>query len=47
MSFGIRGFNSQFVNEIKNACTDKAFKNSCLVVQAYNDFNKDFVLHQS
>ena len=29
---GIQVFNSQFVNEIKNAGTDKAFEKSCLVV---------------
>ncbi len=43
---GIWVFNSQFVNEIKNASTNKAFKKSCLVMQAYNDFNKDLVLTQ-
>lgn len=39
-------FNSQFVDEIKNAGTDKAFEKSCLVVQAYNDSNKNLVLIQ-
>ena len=29
---GVRIFNSQFINEIKNARTDKAFKKSRLVV---------------
>ena len=29
---GVRIFNSQFVNEIKNAGTDKAFEKSRLVV---------------
>lgn len=47
MPVGIRVFNSRFVDEIKNAGTDKAFEKSCLVVQAYNDFNKDLVLTQS
>lgn len=31
---GIRVFNSRFVDEIKNAGTDKAFEKSRLVVQA-------------
>ncbi len=43
---GIRVFNSRFVDEIKNASTDKAFEKSRLVLQAYNDFNKDLVLTQ-
>ena len=34
---GVRIFNSCFVNEIKYPGTDKAFKKSRLVVQAYND----------
>lgn len=42
-----RIFNSQFVDEIKNVGTDKAFEKSRLVVQAYNDLNKDLVLTQS
>jgi hypothetical protein len=44
---GIQIFDSQFVNEIKNKGTDKAFGKSRLVVQAYNDPGKDFVLTQS
>lgn len=42
-----RVFNSRFVDEIKNPGTDKAFEKSRLVVQAYNDLNKDLVLAQS
>ena len=42
-----RVFNSRFVDEIKNPGTDKAFEKSRLVVQAYNDLNKDLVLTQS
>ena len=42
-----RNFNSQFVNEIKNAGTDKAFEKSRLIVQAYNNVNKGIVLTQS
>ena len=42
-----RVFNSRFVDEIKNAGTDKAFEKTRLVVQAYNDLNKDRVLTQS
>ena len=41
---GVRIFNSQFIDEIKNARTDKTFKKSRLVVQAYNDYGKDLVL---
>ena len=42
-----RIFNSRFVDEVKNAGTDKAFEKSRLVVQAYNDVNKGLVLTQS
>jgi hypothetical protein len=42
-----RVFNSRFVDEIKNPGTDKAFEKSRLVVQAYNDPEKDLVLTQS
>jgi hypothetical protein len=44
---GVRIFNSRFVDEIKNAGTDKAFEKSRLVVQAYYDHGKDLVLTQS
>ena len=40
-------FHSRFVDEIKNASTNKVFEKSRLVVQAYNDLNKDLVLTQS
>ena len=43
----IRIFNSRFVDEIKNPGTDKAFEKSRLVVQAYNDEEKNLVLTQS
>lgn len=43
----IRVFNSRFLDEIKNAGTDKAFEKSRLVEQSYNDFNKVLVLTQS
>jgi hypothetical protein len=33
----VRIFNSRFVDQIKDAGTDKAFEKSRLVVQAYND----------
>ena len=42
-----RIFNSRFVDEVKNAGTDKAYEKSRLVVQAYNDQEKDLVLTQS
>jgi hypothetical protein len=44
---GTRIFNSRFVDEIKNPGTDQAFEKSRLVVQAYNDTEKDLVLTQS
>ena len=44
---GTRIFNSRFVDKIKHLGTDKAFKKSRLVVQAYNDQGKDLVLTQS
>ena len=44
---GARIFKSRFVDEIKNKGTDKAFEKSRLVVQAYNDPEKDIVLTQS
>ena len=47
MPVSIPVFNSQFVDEIKNAGIDKAFEKSWLDVQAYNDFNKDLILTQS
>ena len=44
---GTRIFNARFVDEVKNGGTDKAFEKSRLVVQAYNDQNKQLVLTQS
>ena len=41
---GTRIFNSRFVDEIKNKDTEKAFQKSRLVVQAYNDQEKELVL---
>ena len=43
----VRIFKSRFVDEVKNKGTDKAFEKSRLVVQAYNDQEKDIVLTQS
>ena len=40
-------FNLRFIDEVKNAGTNKAFEKSRLVVQAYNNLNKDLVLTQS
>lgn len=40
-------FNSYFVDEMKNSGTDKAYEKSQLVVQAYNNKEKDLVLTQS
>ena len=44
---GARIFGSRFVDEIKNAGTNKAFEKSRLVVQAFNDHGKEQVLTQS
>ncbi len=44
---GTRIFNARFVDEIKNKGTEKAFEKSRLVVQAYNDGEKQIVLTQS
>ena len=41
-----RIFNSRFVDEMKNPGTDKAYGKSRLVVQAYNDKDKNLVLTQ-
>lgn len=44
---GVRLFNSRFVDEVKHPGTDKAYEKSRLVVQAYNDHEKELVLTQS
>ena len=44
---GVKLFNLQFINKIKNKGTDKAFKKSQLVIQAYNDSEKKLILIQS
>ena len=41
---GVRFFNSQFINKIKNKGTNKAFKKSQLIIQAYNNLEKKLVL---
>jgi hypothetical protein len=41
---GVRLFNSRFVDEIKHQGTPNAYEKSRLVVQAYNDQEKDVVL---
>jgi hypothetical protein len=41
---GIQLFNSRFVDEIKNLGTNKAFEKSQLVMQVYNDQEKELVL---
>ena len=41
---GVRHFNLQFINKIKNKGTNKAFKKSRLVIQAYNNLEKELVL---
>jgi len=44
---GVRLFNSRFVDDIKHQGTPKAYEKSRLVVQAYNDKEKEIVLTQS
>ena len=39
-------FHSCYVNKTKNAGIDKAYEKSRLVIQAYNNQEKDFVLIQ-
>ena len=41
---GMRIFGSQFVDEVKNSVTAKAFEKSRLVIQAYNDQGKAAIL---
>jgi hypothetical protein len=41
---GTRLFNSRFVDKVKYPGTNKAFKKSRLIVQAYNNQEKDLVL---
>jgi hypothetical protein len=43
----VRIFNFRFVDEIKHLDIDKAFEKSRLVVQTFNDQNKNLVLTQS
>ncbi len=45
--FDVRIFSSRFVNEIKHSNTDKTFEKFRLVVQAFKNQNKTFVLTQS
>ena len=40
-------FNARFVNEIKNENTKKIFEKSRLIMQTYNDFNKNQIFIQS
>jgi hypothetical protein len=47
VSFDVRIFNFRFVNEIKHLDIDKAFEKSRLVMQIFNDQNKNLVLIQS
>jgi hypothetical protein len=47
VSFDVRIFNSRFVDEIKHLDIDKAFEKSRLVVQTFNDQNKNLMLTQS
>ena len=42
-----RIFNSRFVDKIKNPGTEKIYEKSWLIVQAYNDPEKDLILTQA
>ena len=44
---GMRIFNSRFIDEVKNSSMDQAFEKSHLIVQVYNDTEKNFMLTQS
>jgi hypothetical protein len=46
VSFDIRIFNFRFVNEIKHFNIDKIFEKSRLVMQTFNDQNKNLILIQ-
>ena len=46
MPKGVRHFNLQFINKIKNKGTNKAFKKLQLIIQAYNNLEKELVLTQ-
>jgi hypothetical protein len=41
---GNKVFNFKFINKIKNPSTNKAFKKLRLVIQAYNNPEKDLIL---
>jgi hypothetical protein len=47
VSSDVRIFSSRFVDEIKHFDIDKAFEKSRLVVQTFNDQNKNLILIQS
>jgi hypothetical protein len=47
VSLDVRIFNSRFVDEIKHFDIDKAFEKFRLVVQTFNDQNKNLILIQS
>jgi hypothetical protein len=44
MPEGIRIFNARFVDKVKNPGTERAFEKSRLVMQAYNNKEKQLVL---
>lgn len=46
ISSNARIFNLNFVNKIKNPSIDRVYKISWLVVQAYNNKEKDLILTQ-
>jgi hypothetical protein len=46
VSSDVRIFNSRFVNEIKHLDIDQAYKKSRLVMQTFNDQNKNLILTQ-
>lgn len=46
ISSNIQIFHFHFENKIKNLDTDKTYEKSQLLVQAYNDKNKNFIFIQ-
>jgi predicted PP-loop superfamily ATPase len=47
VSFNARIFDSRFIDEIKNLDIDKAFEKSRVIVQAFDDSDKNLILTQS
>lgn len=44
ISSNIQVFNSHFIDEIKDLYTKKTYKKICLIIQTYNNENKNLIL---